>query len=329
MRNIIQDIKSNAFKNIYLLCGDEAYLRKQYRDKLKTAICGDDTMNYAYFEGKGIQTEEVILIADTMPFFADRRLVVVENSGFFKSANEKMVEFIDRIPETVVLLFVEEEVDKRGKLYKLIKEKGYISEMSAQTPATLQKWIVGILNGNNKKITKETLDYFIAGAGTDMTNISSELEKLISYTKGRDVITISDVNEICTVQTVGKIFDMIDAMGNKNRVRTLDLYYDMIEVKEPPMRIMYMLARQFNIMLQVGELHRNGMSGKEISVKLGLAPFVVTKAMKQVGNFKAGDLKAALRECLQIEEDVKNGRVDEKIGVEMILIKYSGKNRIA
>lgn len=323
MRNISQDIKNQTFHRIYLLYGEEGYLRKQYKERLKQGICGDDTMNYSYFEGKGRKPEEIISMADTMPFFAEKRLVVVENSGFFKAADEKMLKYLPEVPESTVLVFVEEETDKRGKMFKKVKELGYVCELAEQTVPTLEKWAAGILGTAGKKITRETLDYFLAATGTDMNHISTELEKLISYAGEREVITVEDVNEICSVMTVSKIFDMIDAMGNKNRAGALRLYYDMIEVKEPPMRILYMLSRQFHIMLEVGELKRNGMNSKDIASKLGLAPFVVNKALKQTEKFKAGDIKNALRECLQTEEDVKNGRIEDKTGVELVLIRYS------
>lgn len=323
MRNINQDIKNQTYKRIYLLYGDEAYLRRQYKDRLKQGICGDDTMNYSYFEGKSAKAEDIMAMLDTMPFFADRRLVVIENSGFFKSANEKLLEYLSQIPDTSVAVFVEEEIDKRSKMFKKVKDLGYICELSQQKPAVLEKWINGLLKAEGKKMNGPALDYFLAVCGNDMNHIISELEKLISYTGDREIITIDDMNEICSTVTVSKIFDMIDAMGNKNRTKTLSLYYDMIEVKEPPMRILYMLSRQFNIMLGAGELAAGGMNAKEIAAKMGLAPFVVNKALGQTGKFKSSDLKNALRECIGVEEEVKNGKMEDKIGVEMILVKYA------
>ena len=85
MQRLNEDIKTGQLKNLYLLYGEEAYLRRQYRDRLKTAIIGEDTMNYHYFEGKDISVGEIIDLAETMPFFADRRLIVLENSNLFKS----------------------------------------------------------------------------------------------------------------------------------------------------------------------------------------------------------------------------------------------------
>ena len=85
MKSINEDIKSGTFKQAYLLYGEEAYLKKQYKDKITEAMFPDgDRMNYAYYEGKGINPGELIDLAETMPFFAERRLIVVENSGFLK-----------------------------------------------------------------------------------------------------------------------------------------------------------------------------------------------------------------------------------------------------
>ena len=163
MRNINQDIKDQTYKRIYLLYGDEAYLRRQYKDRLKQGICGDDTMNYSYFEGKSAKAEEIMAMLDTMPFFADRRLVVIENSGFFKSANEKLLEYLPQIPDTAVAVFVEEEIDKRSKMFKKVKELGYICELSQQKPAVLEKWINGLLKAEGKKMNGPALDYFSCG----------------------------------------------------------------------------------------------------------------------------------------------------------------------
>lgn len=85
MKSILEDIKNQEFKQVYLFYGEEDYLKKQYRDKLSTALNPDqDTMNFSHFEGKGIDVKEVISLGETMPFFADRRIILLENTGFFK-----------------------------------------------------------------------------------------------------------------------------------------------------------------------------------------------------------------------------------------------------
>ena len=127
MKSLNEDLKTGKFKQVYLLFGEENYLKKQYKDRLtKALISEEDTMNYAYYEGKGIDVREIIDLAETMPFFSERRLIVIENSGFFKNATPELAEYMKDIPETTYFVFVETELDKRSKLFKAVKDKGRI-----------------------------------------------------------------------------------------------------------------------------------------------------------------------------------------------------------
>ena len=108
MKSLNEDIKSGQFKQLYLLYGEEAYLKKQYRDKLSKAMMPDnETINYSYYEGKGIVPAQIIDLAETMPFFADKRLIVIENSGFFKNANPEFADYLKNVPETAYFLFID------------------------------------------------------------------------------------------------------------------------------------------------------------------------------------------------------------------------------
>lgn len=235
MKGLNEDIKSGNLKQIYLLYGEEAYLKKQYKDKLSRAILPeDDTVNYAYYEGKGIRPEELIDLAETMPFFAEHRLIVVENSGFFKNASPELADYMKSLPETACFVFVENEVDKRGKMYKAVKAKGRVTELSRQDEKTLLYWIAGNVKKEGKRIKEASAKYLISKVGTDMENISKELEKLFSYTFGEEEITVQDIDAICTTQIINKIFDMIEAVAAKRQKKALDYYYDLLALKEPP-----------------------------------------------------------------------------------------------
>ena len=326
MKSISKDISSGEYKKVYLLYGDEDYLKKNIRNKLKEAIVGNEnTMNYNYFEGKNFKINEVTAIADTFPFFADKRLIILENTGLFKSAADEMNEYIGVMPDTTVMVFVENEIDKRGKLYKNVKENGYVCELNHQSEAALTNWVLNYFGSAGKKITKGTMEMFLEYAGMDMFNIYNEMGKLVDYTAGRDVITDDDVEAVCIPQVSGKIFEMIDAIGNRNSAKAMLLYRNLLATKEPPMRILFMLARQFNIMLKVKELGSKGYSGESIAKNVGIQSFIVGKTLKQTSGFTIKQLIDAVEDCVKIEEDVKNGRLDELAAVEMIIIKYSAK----
>lgn len=319
MQTLNQHIKSGTFQPVYLLYGEETFLKNSYKNRLKEAIIGDDTMNFARFEGKGLDVDELIRLADTMPFFAERRLILVEDSGFFKSAPEALVEYLPSLPDTTCLLFVESEVDKRNRLLKKVKEMGYAAELARQDSAQLARWAGGILAKEGKKITAHTMEYFLSMTGDDMENIRMELEKLISYTLGRDVVTDADVDAVCTVRVSSRIFDMVAAIVGKQPRKAMELYEDLLTLKEPPMRILFLIARQFNQILQVKELAAQGMDRGAIASRLKLQPFVVGKAMNQARAFSRDQILTCVNLCVEAEEAVKSGRLQERLAVELLI----------
>ena len=321
MQTLNQDIKTGEFKQIYLLYGEEAFLKNSYKNRLKEAIIGDDTMNFARFEGKGLDVDELIRLADTMPFFAERRLILVEDSGFFKSASDALVQYLPSMPDTTILLFVETEVDNRNRLYKKVKDMGYAAELNRQDSAQLARWVGGILTREQKKITKHTMELFLSMAGDDMENIRMELEKLISYTLGREVITDEDVLAVCTVQVTNRIFEMVSAIVNRQPRKAMDLYEDLLTLKEPPMRILFLIARQFNQLLQVKDLMGKGMDKGTIASKLKMQPFVVGKTMPQARQFGREQILSYVEFCVETEEAVKSGRLQDRLAVELLITR--------
>ena len=326
MKSLNEDLKTGQLNSVYLLYGEEAYLKKQYRDKLRNAMLSpDDTMNFAYYEGKGINIKEVIDLAETLPFFAERRLIIMEDTGFFKNATPELADYIKEMPETTAMIFVESEVDKRGKLYKAVQSRGRAVELGRQDENTLLRWILGSVKKEGKQISDEALRYFMTKVGTDMENIQKELEKLFCYTLDKGIITTEDVEEICTTQITNQIFDMVNAVADKQQRKALDYYYDLLALKEPAMRILFLLTRQFKLLLEVKVLTKQGFDRKDIASKTGLHPFVVGKYQEQAKAFSQKELRAIMEESVDIEESVKTGRLSDTLGVELFIMKYSAK----
>lgn len=324
MKSLNEDIKTGQLKKVYLLYGEEAYLKRQYRDKLANAVVPeDDTMNYACYEGKGINPAELIDLAETMPFFAERRLIIVENSGFFKNASPELADYIKTMPETACFIFVETEVDRRGKLYKAVKSAGRTVELGRQDEKTLLLWIAGAIKREGKQIRESTIRYLISRTGDDMENLSHELEKLFSYTLGRKEITADDVEAVCTVQITNRIFDMVEAVAVRNQKKALDYYYDLLALKEPPMRILYLLSRQFKLLLQVKDLLGKGYDKSTVAKEAGVHPFAAGKYMQQCRSFSDKELLAILEDAADTEEMVKTGRLSDRMSVELFIVKYS------
>ncbi|MDO5348416.1 MAG: DNA polymerase III subunit delta [Lachnospiraceae bacterium] len=321
MQTLNQDIRDRKFKRVYLLYGEEGFLKISYKNKLKEAILGDDTMNYHYFEGKGLNLSEIIGLADTMPFFAEKRLILIEDSGLFKGNADELVEYLPDLPDTTCMLFVESEVDKRSRLYKAVKKAGYAAQLDRQDSAQLARWAAGLLAKEGKKITGSTMELLLSKTGDDMENIRSELDKLISYTLGRDVITSQDVETICTTQVSNKIFDMVTAISSRRTKLAMELYQDLLILREPPMRILFLIARQFNQLLLVKDMAEKGIAKPEMASRLKLPPFVVGKMLPQAKAFTREQMVSYVQLCVDTEEAVKQGRLQDRMAVELLICR--------
>ena len=247
----------------------------------------------------------------------------MENSGLFKHGGEQLAQYLASLAETAYFVFVETEIDKRSKLFKTVSSQGTAVEFPIQSEATLKKWILGMIKREGKQITEPALHYFMEKTGTDMENIRKELEKLMCYCMEREAVREEDIEEICTKRISSHIFDMINAIADKKQKKALDLYYDLLALKEPAMRILFLIARQFNLLLQVKELKKQGLDNKSIGAKVSLPPFIAGKYAAQAAKFRTSDLRTALEACVEAEEAVKTGRMNDIMSVELLIVRYS------
>ena len=324
MKSINEDIKQHQLKNSYLLYGKERYLIRQYRDKLKRVIIPeDDTMNCTTFEGEGVDIKELIGLAETLPFFAEHRLIIVEDSKLFKKGGEELAEYLKEVPSSTYFIFVEEEIDKRSKLYKAVSKNGRAVEFGTQKDEVLMKWVLSKIGKEGKNIKQSAYQCFIQKTGTDMENIEKELEKLLCYTLEKDVIELQDVEAITTEQISNKIFEMVDAIALHKQKYAMDLYYDLLALKEPPMRILFLITRQFQILLTVKSMTKQGFTNKEIAGKAGCPEWAVKKYQSQAKAFSLENIKQALEDGVSYEEAVKTGHMNERMAVELFIVEYS------
>ena len=135
-------------------------------------------------------------------------------------------------------------------------------EFATQTEELVTRWVLARLKKEGKNITGSVMQLFLSKTGSDMGNIDRELEKLICYTMDKSVIEAADVEAIATEQTTNRIFEMVNAIAEHNQRRALDLYYDLLTLKEPPMRIMYLITRQFQILL-----HLRDMRARDLTIR--------------------------------------------------------------
>lgn len=338
MNTIKQHIKTGEYKKVYLLYGTENYLKRLYADKLKNAVSDpSDSMNSMTFNGDTVDFTELMELCDTMPFLSERRFILVQRSGLFKakkgsgeaeestevkstsSDRDRFAEYIKQIPDTTVLVFVEDEVDKRSRIFKNVKECGYETEINTLSENDLRLWIATELKKNGKEITGATADYLVNYVGTDMEILSIELQKLCMYAYERNSITVADINEMCTKALSAAIFDLTDALAAGNKRKAFEVLDELNGMREPVQKTFISLLRHYTRLYVVKEMMQSNYSKSDIVTTLGIHPFAVGKLMSQAGRFSAKEIRNKMQYGVSLECDMKSGRLRDKNLIELFI----------
>lgn len=324
MKTLNHDIANHELKHFYLLYGEETYLIRNYKSRLKAAAVGDDDMNYTYMEGKDIRFEEAKEAILAMPFFGDCRMVVIENSGIFKTApKDDWESVLNAIPDTTYLVFVEANVDKKTRMYKLAGKIGYAANLDHPSPAMLEDWAGKSFQRANKGIERDALSIFVQMTSDSMERMQAEITKLTDYAADHDIITVQDVEAVTTPHIENRVFEMIELVAAGREQDALNRYYDLVTLHEESMRIHFLIAKHFNQLLIVKSMMDTGKTKENIASKMGLPPFVIGKLMRQARSFTTDQLKEYLTLCVSSDEAIKTGNLDSVLSVELLIITIS------
>lgn len=320
-------IKSGEFAPVHLLYGDEDYLIHQLRDDLVRAMGGGEgSLNYTHYTGKDIDAASVIDLAETLPFLAERRIILIEDSGWFEGGNDEIVEYIKSgVCSSTNIIFCESKVDGKRKLYSAVKEAGVISKILKQDEETLIQWIRGKARSVQLNMDDRDAAYLVSIVGLDMFRLNNEMEKLFSYCMGAGRVTRADVEAICSRSVEDRVFEMCSQIALGNKSETLVMYNDLLTLHEKGYKIIILISRHFDQLLKVKELDNGKLSENEIAEKIGKGSkmgWTINKQYRpELKRFSKGKLRMILELCAQMAEKVLSGSMDENAALEMLVVR--------
>lgn len=308
-------LKNGDIGNLYLLYGEEAFVKNLYRDQLEKTVPDDGfgDFNRIILDGKEITTDKIDDALNSFPMMAEKKLVVIKNSGVFKSASEELKAFwqerLSDIPDYVLLIFDEQEVDKRGVLYKAASKAGLCVEFKFMKDYEIAAWVVREAQKAGKKIGKSEAEYLVSMCDPGISNVKNELDKLISYSG--DEIYKSDIDKAVSKPLSIVIFEVTDAMIEGNSDKAMSVIIRMREGKESAFNILYLLSSAFDKMLHAKLLLNEGATYDMISSKLKVAPFIARKYIDGAKGFSEYFLRNRIIRTAECDMAIKQGEKDE------------------
>ncbi len=328
---------SEITQNVFLLFGDEVFLKNHYKNKLierlADTMCPD--MNNFYFSEKNYKLSEVDDAIETLPFMAESKMLYFKNSAIFKldsrsGAKQEYRDYWDRrlknIPQGVYIIFDEADVDKRSSLYKKISKDGGAFEFNFLDEREMTRWTVNLFKTMGKTISPHDAQYLAQICSGGMTAVKNEAIKLSAYTLDRTDIRLSDIKAVVTPTVENKIFETIDAVMEKNTDAALRKLSDLFYLKESEVKILSLIASTADKLMNTKLLLLDGLSQTEIMMQLGLkSPFIAKKYIENSKKCSFEDLKRIISGCSETDMQLKSTSIDKKSLLELLIADISSK----
>lgn len=324
-KDFTQLIKTGKVQGAYLFEGVEENIKAATLTALRKAILpeGFEELNESLMDSPA--TDAIIAACETLPFMADKRLVVVREHPALTGradADEKLIAYIPQVPESTVLVFIAQgKADARKKLYSAIKKINGIVTFSALTDAELNAWVVKNFSGLGKACSAQVAALLTFTVGSDTALLRTEIEKLAALTGERDAITEADVQAVATRSVECTVFELVDAVVAGQQGKAFGLLRDMLTSGSDRLGILAMLLRQFRLMQHIKIMQFEKLSSQDIKQRLGIAPFAAERCMRQASGYSGGQVKRAVRICLDAEYRVKSGQWNQEGALEKAMLE--------
>ncbi|MEG6614852.1 DNA polymerase III subunit delta [Peptococcaceae bacterium 1198_IL3148] len=337
---LVNSAKRGVVAPVYLFYGDEVYLREKAVEQFKQGLLLQAAdFNMDILDGETTDVHDVVNMAGTPPFMAEKRLVLVKNPPWFSASKRKsskqndnvedskqaglepLIKYLNNPLLTTCLIFnCHDAVDRRKKIFKLVEKVGEAVNFEILKPKDIAKWLEVQARKHHKKLDPQAKELLITSTTMGLTGLVAEWQKLLTYVGKNETITIEDAKKVVHQSVEYRIFDVLDAIGACKYDLALKGIRELLANKEPPQIILAMVARQFRLMLQVNELARYGLPALEIAKRINEKLYPVQNALKLGKNFNRDQLIAALSALAQLDADVKTGRQEFYPGLERLLL---------
>lgn len=339
--DFIKELDKNTLKPVYLFYGTEKYLMDHATDKLKADLINVayEDFNWSVFDGGVCELDEVLGNAETLPFFDDKKVVLVRNAPFFNATKNRMtgpweealIEYLKSPSDSTVLIFEgSAKPDKRKKLYKSLTKSGKAVEFSKLDDRSFPKWMKKVIADSGKTIDPGTLHflteqtaYLDYGSDKTLHDVMNMLQKVMGYCGERTSITTNDIETMIDKPLEKSIFDMVDALGSNKTDVAFRISHKLFQEGEPPIKVMAMITRHFRLLLKTKIYMNEGYTPSALSSKLKLPGFVVKKNAAQIRPFSVGRLTMMLNACKETEFAMKTGQYEGRLAVETLMVKLN------
>jgi len=332
----------------YILHGEEEFTRQEEVAKLRAQVMaqGMGDLNICYLDGRRVSLAELVNACSTVPFLAERRLIIVEDllqrleprkrGRDVEDADEapaapdseyakQLLAYLPQLPPHARLVFLEHRTlsAKNPILQYAQKDRqGYTRLFGVPDDDRLQEWVQQRARDKGASIAREAAQLLIASAGHDMRSLDAELEKLAAFADYGRPITTEDVRALVVAWQESDVFALVDSLGLRNRQLAMQQLHALLANQANELYLLTMIARQFRLLIAAKDLaEEQGLRGAELKRELGVSyDFIVKKLLTQSQRFQEHELVEIQRRIVELDQAIKTGQIEGLLGLELLVL---------
>lgn len=303
-------VEKGEFSPIYYFYGDEPYLMERATNRLLERLVDpasrDFNLNIYYAtECKG---EDILDASQTMPMFADWRVVLVKRGQALSQAVlDHLLPYVQDPSPTTCLIIQGEKIDQRKKFFTELKKSGALVECKRPYENQLGGFIRSEASVHGKKVDPAASELLVHLVGNNLQELAAQLEKVALYIGQRGSIVLDDVRTVVSDTKVDSVFELANAVGNRNLSAAMRRMQTILRDGEAPLMVLAMVTRHFRQLWQVREMMDKRLPEPEIGKKLGINPYFLKGVVSQAGNFPVSDCRKLFERLFSADLAMKSG----------------------
>jgi DNA polymerase-3 subunit delta len=315
---------------LYILYGEDDFSRNEELTELKK----EAEANMIVLEGQKLSPNKLITTCDTIPFLAPKRLVIVEwLLSRFESKDKRrgsrypelgewqaLQEYIPRMPPSTVLALVDGKISRDNPLLKELRLKAKVREFPLLKGTELHNWVLSRVKKRGENISPEALQVLINFVGGNLWILSSEIDKLCLYAQGQR-IEKQDVQLLVSYAREANIFALIDAIIQKRIVAASQILHHLLDESAAAPYLLFMLTRQFRLLIRAKELATQQLSDAELATNLGLSERLLPRVIEQAEGYSLSQLNKIYHQLLNTDIAIKTGKMKGELALDLLVIE--------
>ncbi|WP_043965483.1 DNA polymerase III subunit delta [Anoxybacillus thermarum] len=315
-------------EQLYVIYGTEHFLMKQAYEQIVRRALPDEERewNVSTYDCEETPIEVALEDAETLPFFGERKIVIVKQPYFLtaEKGKEKVEHDMKRLEayiekpapfSSVIFVGTYEKLDERKKVTKALLKKAHVIVAKPLNEKELKQWVKG-----QCQIDDDAIDVLLTLAGTDLATLANEIEKLMLFAEHRS-ITASDVRLLVSRTLEQNVFTLVEQMAKRNVPAALQTLQDLLRQNEEPIKLVALLASQFRLIYEVKELMKTGYGQQQIASMLGVHPFRVKVAASYASGFSEQQLMSILYDLAETDYALKSSAMDKQLLLQLFFLK--------